>query len=180
MLSSKMTIGIQSFRPIRSLRRIVTETRLAMLIAAFAVATTASSTVRAQESAAAVGGMSLRVSAQMVVGYRMKVREIAPPRVVERSPGVTELELHLEAASNVAWRLTIAAPIAHDSVTPRIEVRDGAGVWHGLDRAGPGVIAVAQREPCNPTPITVRIRVYDSGAASFATPRFMMDIAGGL
>lgn len=180
MLSTTMITSIQSIRPIRAPRGAASGARLVALVASFVVSLSSASTLRAQESSVATNGTSLRMSAQMVVGYRMRVREVAPPRVVDRAPGMTELELNLEAASNVAWRLTIAAPVAQDSATQRIEVRDAAGTWQRIDRFGPGVLVVAHREPCNPTPLTIRVRVYEASVASFATPRFTMDVAGGL
>jgi hypothetical protein len=108
----------------------------------------------------------------------MHVRQVAPARVVDRRAGMIEVELSLEAASNVAWRLTMAAPLAQDSVTlARTEVQDASGVWRRLDRANP-ITVVGERPPCNPSPITVRVRLYDDAQiAAVSATRFMMDTA---
>ena len=122
---------------------------------------------------------SLQVSANLVIGYRMHVRQVAPARVVDRSDDMIEVELSLEAASNVAWRLTMSAPMAQDSVSMgRTEVQDASGVWRRLDRSNPPVTVAGERPPCNPTPITIRVRLYDGAQlAAVSAPRFMMDSA---
>ena len=134
--------------------------------------------LQAQSANAGRAKASIQVSARLVVGYRMHVRQVAPARIVERSAGMIEVELSLEAASNVAWRLTMAAPLAQDSVAfARTEVRDASGAWRPLDGASP-VTVVGERPPCNPTPITVRVRLYDDAqVAALSAPRFMMDAA---
>ncbi|HKS06296.1 MAG TPA: hypothetical protein VJR92_08300 [Gemmatimonadaceae bacterium] len=134
--------------------------------------------LHAQAASAGHTKTAIQVSASLVVGYRMHVRQIAPARIVERNAGMIEVELSLEAASNVAWRLTMAAPLAQDSVAfSRTEVRDASGAWRTLDRAN-SVTVVGERPPCNPTPITVRVRLYDDAQiAALSAPRFMMDTA---
>src|SRR5262245_40244731 len=70
--------------------------------------------LRAQSANAGQTKASIQISASLVVGYRMHVRQVAPARIIERNAGMIEVELSLEAASNVAWRLTMAAPLAQD------------------------------------------------------------------
>jgi hypothetical protein len=111
----------------------------------------------AQSSTAGAGRVTLAVTAHLVVPYHLKVRELAPARVVSRSAESTELELMLDAAANVSWTLAVA----DGSVGPQtagLEVMDGLGAWRPIAARGAPEV-VARGGATNGERVTLRLRV---------------------
>jgi hypothetical protein len=148
---------------------------------AIATAFAAAGGASAQSQATGTTRAAITMSAGLTVPYRFYVRQRAPLRVVEQRQGVTEYELELEAASNVTWRLALEGPLDSDSgFSARTEVQDELGVWQPLARGGAPVVVASQRPPCNPTPLRLRVRVYDDATiVALRTPRFVMGTAAG-
>lgn len=124
------------------------------------------------------GSASLGMRVQAVVGYRLMLRELSAPRVVAQHGDHVEYELEMVAASNAAWRLSIAAPSIAGPARERVfEVRDANGAWVALDAASSLVLLDAQ-DPCNPRPVVIRYRVRRAASeSSNALPRVSISVA---
>jgi len=115
----------------------------------------ATATVAAQGTTSlGTGSARISLSARLLVGYTMRVRQAQPARIVERTATATEVELPVTAASNANWTLSVA----NQPGSPDIEIFDANGTWRDLD-GGSTVAVYASGQPTNGHPVAVRLRL---------------------
>ncbi len=120
-------------------------------------------------TALGAGRTSLNLSAQLRVGYAMKVSQPMPARVVQRTDKGTVVELPLTAASNTNWTLRVAA---RADVADDVQVLDASGEWRDLESAE---ATLSRGQPTNGQAVSLRLRLAPgSDVDSIPALRFVM------
>lgn len=115
----------------------------------------------------------LRVTADLVVGFRLTVRPEGAARLINRVAGTTEMEYPVVVVANVGWVLTAARPSLADAAASRVEVLGTDGEWHLL-KAGGTAVTVGRGQPTNGWPMVLRLRVRGAPVTDLADLRLMM------
>lgn len=124
------------------------------------------------------GSARLNLQASLTVGYRMKVRQSEPARIVKRDAESTEVEVPVTAASNVRWTLSVANRSGAGAAEKDIEVLDVNGNWRSL-KDGSTAAVFSGANPTNGQPVTVRVRLAPGADLdTLGTVRFVMMPSG--
>lgn len=151
---------------------------MAFVVAALAAPCLATDADAQEVASAGNGSARINLLAKATVGYRMKVRQTEPARVVARNAGSTEIVLPVTAASNVRWTLAVLSPSGTHTKDGDIEVLDRNGTWRTLDDDNAAAV-YSSAAPTNGQPVNVRLRLA-SGADldTVSTVRFLMTPSG--